>query len=1513
MDDKKLRSLWKKIASDKELESQNSGMTYKSMSSDLTVIGDSQNANIEENTTILDKTVIESKNKSGGFLRSSSLKTSEHKIFGEIARGGMGAIFRGNQICLNREIAIKKMLSRNPQACERFVSEAMVTAFLDHPNIVPIYELSKNDSEEIMLAMKLVGGNSWDVVLDKEDLDFNLGILTNVCNAVAYAHSKNIVHNDLKPSNIMIGQFGEVLVMDWGLAVDISNTQEKRAIVKSEVTGPMGTPCYMPSELAEGRGEDIGEWTDIYLLGGILYRILAGKPPHTGETVFEVLRSSCTESTFNFPPQVPQEICEICRKALAFKKEKRYQNVAEFNYAIQNFIKHRESIFITEKAISNTNECKKNKNLLQTSKIYEKLAESISGLQQALELWSENSRACILLEEARNSYAQIAFDNGDLGLAEAQAAKMEMSQSKQDLQAKIIMAQQQKITAERWRRITNYSLVASLIAIFTIGIYSYFKIAKEKSIALQNALIADQQKNIAEDRRKDAEGLRREKEKESARIKTKMATIALAKVNTAKKSKNYSAVALYSSEALQFVHDIKNQVAKQAQVKKEIESIQKIGLENITNALEEHPLLWQTFDEKTIVKGATFPTWSPNGKYIAISLGNSVMLWNTNGEHYCTIETEQKAQMSCFSPQGKRLAIVEQNAIKIWNMDTLKSEKTLANHTDLVTFIAFFHDGEKLVSTSTDKTIRIWDIASGQQISQILHSDSIFRADLHLDSQRMAFSSQHNVGIVDLMTSKVVAQIGEDSKVTDVRYSDDVLAYSSHDSTIKLWDKNLNNIRKVLVGHKGIVNRFIFASRGKMISGANDGTIKIWDTDTGKYTVSSKHLSSVLYLAHHPHKNMWCSVTSGEIKLWKDDKFTRPFSGHVKEFFYHASTNKYTATSSKEEVRIWDIYSGKNIAIIAQKEAKRITFSKDSKILALSGNDVQLWDLSTKKFIGKIPIGKTIKHIAFHPKNEMLAIVANYNITTMWSTKTLQKVMDIETQCLNVSSLSFSPNGKKLLIASNSISAEVWNISEQKKHYDYKSKNSDGTLCLIGFDNDEKIQKALFNSTGEYFAILGERSGVYFWKLNNTSVNQMGYLANELYPYWDIDFSPHDSEKILLSNSLGVQINRIYWEKQVTGKKAATTTVQVIRQKGVLGASFCNDGKNIVTVLSRTIRVWQAKETDLRFLGRLATINADGSLIAWVEGEQAITIMDTKTYQKWKVSQQHDVSIVHLAFHPKKRILASADYQSIIFFHQILEDRTVTSETNIIGSSVSFSTDGKVATTDMQFEAAYVWDYKSGKQICEIEHEDFANHALLDPEGRFLATDNSDNIFLWDATTGEQLLAIPITKTIHTLSFKKPFSLFAVGTDNHAIIWDIKMSTERIKIGNPPIFKEKRSLVILNKNEQTISYKQKNSKVVDNNAKYIGVAEGKVVIQQLDTVSEQNVVVLLHLDKAKKIELQRNAAGKSFYWNTKKKKWIMRTDYAKLRGIVQLFFNKKVAKDMSLENVVPFSFLWSVK
>ena len=177
---------------------------------------------------------------------TSSADAPDYELLDVIGEGGMGVVYAARQSAIARTVAVKMLKGDEEHTVEqrdKFISEAVVTGELDHPNIVPIYDLGANDSGALFYSMKRVRGTPWDDALDQNSLDENLNILLRVADAVAFAHANGVLHRDLKPENVMLGDFGEVLLMDWGLARISAEFPNADAVSQSDVMG--GTPGLM--------------------------------------------------------------------------------------------------------------------------------------------------------------------------------------------------------------------------------------------------------------------------------------------------------------------------------------------------------------------------------------------------------------------------------------------------------------------------------------------------------------------------------------------------------------------------------------------------------------------------------------------------------------------------------------------------------------------------------------------------------------------------------------------------------------------------------------------------------------------------------------------------------------------------------------------------------------------------------------------------------------------------------------------------------------------------------------------------------------------------------------------------------------------------------------------------------------------------------------------------------------------------------------------------------------------
>ncbi|MGE0430654.1 MAG: protein kinase [Planctomycetota bacterium] len=285
------------------------------------------------------------------------------RLLDELGRGGLGVVRAAFDDTLRREVAIKSLLRTGARNVAAFIDEAQITGQLEHPNIVPVHELGFDQAGAPYLTMKRIRGRDLHVVIRETMAELArrpgdpwitrgrrlLEIFVKVCDAVAYAHSRGVIHRDLKPANVMVGDFGEVLVVDWGLAKPIGG-RERTIVTDRRSTGAQvtmdgsvfGTPAFMPPEQARGEMSSMDERADVFALGAILYNIVSGVPPYTSDDTLHVLdqvrRGRLASPSARAAHDVPAELEAVVIKAMAFARTDRYATVDDLRNDVDAYL-----------------------------------------------------------------------------------------------------------------------------------------------------------------------------------------------------------------------------------------------------------------------------------------------------------------------------------------------------------------------------------------------------------------------------------------------------------------------------------------------------------------------------------------------------------------------------------------------------------------------------------------------------------------------------------------------------------------------------------------------------------------------------------------------------------------------------------------------------------------------------------------------------------------------------------------------------------------------------------------------------------------------------------------------------------------------------------------------------------------------------------------------------------------------------------------------------------------------
>lgn len=450
----------------------------------------------------------------------------DYRLLRRIAEGGMGEVWEAEQRSLGRVIAVKRLKHPADSAERRFAevefrSESSVAASLEHPNILPVYDLGRDRDGALLLAMKRVHGDAWKDLLRAEFADTpvdlylarHIPILVAVTQAVAFAHSRGVIHRDIKPAQVLVGQYGEVLLTDWGLAVHVDAPDDASPLLAGfavatldSAANPAGTPAFMAPEQTQSHGSNLGPWTDVYLLGGTLYYILTGQYPHDANNsaaAFQQARSGQVQPPSQRAPgrRVPADLERLCMQALSADRHARLASADAFLKGLQDYL---------------SGAARKEQSRQLTADVEWQLAEhdtypayiaALAHLDEARQLWPDNPAIAALRETALRGSTRLAIHQGDLGFARLQGAALADNEENRALRVEIDQRRRQVTRRKSLLRAATAAVFALLAVIAGGALLFSHKMRTANTEIAQRAEEAEQALDIARARGDGAFGL----------------------------------------------------------------------------------------------------------------------------------------------------------------------------------------------------------------------------------------------------------------------------------------------------------------------------------------------------------------------------------------------------------------------------------------------------------------------------------------------------------------------------------------------------------------------------------------------------------------------------------------------------------------------------------------------------------------------------------------------------------------------------------------------------------------------------------------------------------------------------------------------------------------------------------------------------------------------------------------------------------------------------------------------
>ena len=745
----------------------------------------------------------------------------DYQIVEKIGEGGMGAIFLATQTSLDRQLAVKTLKaprsgarysgnsgghssSADRQRRDMFLAEALITANLVHPHIIPIHDLCETAEGLPFYSMKRVVGIPWCERIRKMELDENLEVLMKVCDAIAYAHHNGVVNRDLKPENVMLGEFGEVLVLDWGLAVPSSAADKKKFNAPSAPFGA-GTPAYMAPELWTGPEEIIGYWSDIYLLGAILFEIITGKAPHkfaeppakAGNTGLWMVIDKVVRQNSIRPTEDDGELMQIARTAMETRPRDRYESVLKFQQALKQFQHHEESRRLASRA-GDTLETARTSGADTGYLGYQSAAALFEEAQAA---WAENPDATEGLKETRLHYAGLAHQKGDYDLG-LQIASQEEGPAFTEIRRKLVRSR-------RLRNTLKSAIIAASAIIVAVGIFSFIQ---SREIAKQNIQII---------------ALNGTRESLQADISLAKDEIVAAEV----KRKQADQKAIDAEErALAAADDADAAILKVAIAdKKLIESNAKLDVAD--GLLKAASKKLDEADDKLIAANDTLKETEQKVGELQIKKSRSAV----------DLKNAEIASLIRNGDYSNALAEVERLLIDLDSsveMDSLPANEQQQRRIEL----------QARQRQLMQRAVQVDVPVQSQVISR--SGKQIVWADQNAKLQVRGYSQQNGV------SKQVVAEIQLEKTATSlVAAETDNVVLAADGSNVKVWDFNAGET-SIFSGHQGNVTT-IRVSGDFVISADESGAIRAWSLKTFQQLWSIRSSSRIIDLVLLPEEKMF--------------------------------------------------------------------------------------------------------------------------------------------------------------------------------------------------------------------------------------------------------------------------------------------------------------------------------------------------------------------------------------------------------------------------------------------------------------------------------------------------------------------------------------------------------------------------------------------------------------------------------------------------------------------------------